>query len=70
MARVATPDLGDHESHIGDDADRQVVHTVVPLAQAHEVSGHGLDVVPALEALSPEERREIISNKTSDLNQG
>lgn len=54
----------------GDDAGRQVVHTVVPLAQAHEVSGHGLDVVPALEALSAEELREIISNKASDLNQG
>lgn len=54
----------------GDEADRQVVHTVVPLAQAHEVSGHGLDVVPLLEALSPEERREIVSNKASDLNQG
>ena len=54
----------------GEEADRQVVHTVVPLAQAHEVSGHGLDVVPLLEALSAEERREIVSNKASELNQG
>jgi Icc protein len=54
----------------GDDADRQVVHTVVPLAAAPEVSGHGTDVVPLLEALSAEERREIVSNKASDLNQG
>jgi Icc protein len=54
----------------GDDADRQVVHTVVPLAAAPEVSGHGTDVVPLLEALSAEERREIVSNKASDLNRG
>jgi 3',5'-cyclic-AMP phosphodiesterase len=54
----------------GEEADRQVVHTVVPLAQAFEVSGHPADVVAQLEALSAEERREIVSNKASELNQG
>lgn len=54
----------------GDEAERQVVHTVVPLATAPEVSGYGTDVVPLLEALSAEERREIVSNKASDPNQG
>lgn len=53
--------------HLYDD---QVVHTVVPLAAAVEVSGRPLDVVPLVEALSPEERREIISRKDSDLNRG
>ena len=36
-------------------ADR-VVHTIVPVPEAPEVSGFGLDVVPLVEALSPEER--------------
>ena len=50
-------------------ADR-VVHTVVPVPEAPEVSGYGTDVVPLFEALSPEERFDMVSRKDSDFNQG
>jgi len=53
--------------HLYDD---RVVHTVVPLAEAPEVDGHPADALPLLEALSAEERREIISRKDSDFNRG
>ena len=53
--------------HLYDD---QVVHTVVPLAEVPEVTGHPSDVRAQVEALSPEERRELISRKDSPLNQG
>jgi 3',5'-cyclic AMP phosphodiesterase CpdA len=45
-------------------ADR-IVHTIVPLAEAPEVTGYPSDVVAQVEALSPEERREILSRKDS-----
>lgn len=48
--------------HVYDD---RVVHTLVPLAEAPEVSGFPADVVAQVEALSPEERREILSRKSS-----
>ncbi len=50
-------------------ADR-VVHTVVPLSAAPEVSGFPADVVGQLEALSPAERRELVSRKDSAFNAG
>ncbi|MDO9458269.1 metallophosphoesterase [Nocardioides sp.] len=50
--------------------DGQVVHTVVPLAAAPEVTGHPSDVVAQVEALSVEERREILSRKDSEFNAG
>jgi 3',5'-cyclic-AMP phosphodiesterase len=53
--------------HLYDD---QVVHTVVPLAAAPEVSGYPSDVVAQLEALSPEERRDLLSRKDSPFNTG
>ena len=53
--------------HLYDD---QVVHTVVPLAPAPEVSGFRADVVGLVEALSPDERREELSRKDSDFNRG
>ncbi|KUG51159.1 3',5'-cyclic-nucleotide phosphodiesterase [Serinicoccus chungangensis] len=43
-------------------ADR-VVHTVVPVAAAPEVAGHPAEVVEQLAALTPEQRREMISRK-------
>jgi Icc protein len=46
----------------------RVVHTVVPLADAPEVSGYPSDVRAQIEALSPEERREILSKKDSWFN--
>ncbi len=51
--------------HLYDD---QVVHTLVPLARATEVSGYPSDVVAQVEALSPEDRREILSRKDSEFN--
>jgi 3',5'-cyclic-AMP phosphodiesterase len=48
-------------------ADR-VVHTIVPVPDAPEVRGFGTDVVPLVEALSPEERRDMVSRKDSDFN--
>ena len=53
--------------HLYDD---RVVHTVVPLPEAPEASGFPLDVLAQLEALSADERREIISRKDSEFNQG
>ncbi|HYH33996.1 MAG TPA: phosphodiesterase [Nocardioides sp.] len=52
--------------HLYDD---QVVHTVVPLAPVPEVSGFPSDVRAQVEALSPQERRELISRKDSPFNQ-
>jgi len=48
-------------------ADR-IVHTLVPLAEAPEVSGYPSDVVAQLEALTPDQRREEISRKASAFN--
>ncbi len=53
--------------HLYDD---RVVHTVVPIPEAPEASGYPLDVVAQLEALSHEDRREIISRKDSEFNIG
>ncbi len=53
--------------HLYDD---RVVHTVVPTPPAPEVSGYPADVVAQLEALSHDERREIISRQDSEFNQG
>lgn len=50
-------------------ADR-VVHTIVPVAEAPEVSGFPSDVRAQVEALSPEERRELLSRKDSPLYTG
>jgi 3',5'-cyclic AMP phosphodiesterase CpdA len=51
--------------HVYDD---RIVHTVVPLAEAPEVSGQPASLREALDALSPEERRDILSRKDSDFN--
>jgi 3',5'-cyclic AMP phosphodiesterase CpdA len=47
-------------------ADR-VVHTVVPATDAVEVTGYGLDVQAPFEALSAEERFDLVSRKDSAL---
>ena len=52
-------------AHVYDD---RLVHTVVPLADAPEVSGYPSDVRAQVEALSAEERREILSRKDSFFN--
>jgi hypothetical protein len=51
--------------HVYDD---RIVHTVVPIPEAPEVSGRPAELREALDALSPDERREIISRKDSDFN--
>lgn len=53
--------------HLYDD---RVVHTIVPLAEAPEVRGFPADIVAQVEALSPEERRDLVSRKDSPLNTG
>jgi Icc protein len=51
--------------HVYDD---RLVHTVIPIPEAPEVSGQPGAMRELLDALSPEERREIISRKDSDFN--
>jgi 3',5'-cyclic AMP phosphodiesterase CpdA len=53
--------------HVYDD---RVVHTVVPVEEAPEVSGFPADVRAQVEALTPEERRELLSRKDSPLYTG
>ena len=53
--------------HVYDD---RIVHTVIPIPEAPEVSGQPAAMRELLDALSPEERRETISRKDSDFNRG
>ncbi len=50
--------------HLYDD---RIVHTVIPIPEAPEVSGQPAEMRAALDGLSAEERREIISRKDSDF---
>ena len=50
--------------HVYDD---RVVHTIVPTTDAPEVDGYPLSVAPQVRALSPEDRRELLSKKGVDL---
>lgn len=52
--------------HLYDD---RIVHTVVPVDAAPEVTGESAELRSALEALSAEELRDMISRKDSPLNQ-
>src|SRR4051794_12597698 len=51
--------------HVYDD---RIVHTVIPIPEAPEVSGQAAEMRAVLDALSFEERRDIISRKDSDFN--
>jgi 3',5'-cyclic AMP phosphodiesterase CpdA len=53
--------------HVYDD---RIVHTIVPVAESLEVSGYPADVAAQVEALSAEERREILSRKDSPFYRG
>ena len=53
--------------HLYDD---RVVHTIVPLAGAPEVTGYPSDVAALVEAMTPEERLDLVSRKDSPLNTG
>ena len=48
----------------------QVVHTVVPVPEAPEVSGFGADVTAQVEALTVQERIDILSRKDSPFYSG
>jgi Icc protein len=50
--------------HVYDD---RVVHSVVPIPEAGELVGYPLDLAAQLEALTPAERHELISSKTSPV---
>ena len=52
-------------AHVYDD---RVVHTVVPIAEAPEVSGYPSDIRAQVEALSTEERHDILARKDSAFN--
>jgi 3',5'-cyclic AMP phosphodiesterase CpdA len=47
-------------------ADR-IVHSVVPIDDSAEISGYGMDMAAPFEALSPQERFEVVSRKDSPL---
>jgi 3',5'-cyclic AMP phosphodiesterase CpdA len=47
-------------------ADR-IVHSVVPIDDSAEISGYGMDMAAPFDALSPEERFEVVSRKDSPL---
>ena len=53
--------------HIYDD---RIVHTIVPLAKAPELSGYPADVRAQVESLSADERRELLSRKDSPFYTG
>jgi len=53
--------------HLYDD---RVVHTVVPVDEAPEVSGFPSDVRAQVEAMTPSERRDLLSRKDSPLYTG
>jgi 3',5'-cyclic AMP phosphodiesterase CpdA len=48
----------------------RVVHSIVPVPEVPEVDGFAADLAPLLEALSPEERLDMVSRKDSPLNTG
>jgi hypothetical protein len=48
----------------------RIVHTVVPVDEALEVSGFPSDVRAQVEALSPDQRRELLSRKDSPVYTG
>lgn len=53
-----------------EEAENQIVHSVVPVNDAAEVTGHGMDMAAPFAALTPQERFEMASRKDSWLNAG
>ncbi len=53
--------------HVYDD---QIVHSVVPVGDAAEVTGFSSDGWAQIEAMTPDQRREMFSNKRSPFNTG
>jgi 3',5'-cyclic AMP phosphodiesterase CpdA len=48
----------------------QIVHTVIPLLGAQEVTGFPAEHRAAIEAMTPEQRRDMFSRKNSAFNRG
>lgn len=59
---------GGHSFNLVHLYDDQVVHSIVPLGDPPRVTGFSGVVLDALAAMSPEERREAFSSKTSTFN--
>lgn len=53
--------------HVYDD---RLVHSIVPIGERHEVTGFSIDHVAQIEAMTPEQRRETFSRKSSSFNLG
>ena len=53
--------------HVYDD---RIVHTIVPVEEAPEVSGYAADVTAEVEALTHEQRRDLLSRKDSPFYTG
>ena len=49
--------------------EEQVVHSIVPIGDAMEVTGFPIEAWAQIEAMTPEERREAFSSKTSTFGQ-
>ena len=45
----------------------RIVHSVVPVTEAEEKAGYPLELIEQIEALSPDERKELLSSKSSPL---
>jgi Icc protein len=45
----------------------RIVHSVVPIDDSAEISGYGMDMAAPFEALSAQERFEVVSRKDSPL---
>lgn len=54
-----------HLVHVYDD---RLVHSVVPVGATEEITGFSADQWAQIEAMTPEERRELFSNKKSPFN--
>ncbi len=50
--------------------DEQIVHSIVPVGDTVEVTGFSSDGWAQIEAMTPEQRREVFSNKLSPFNSG
>ena len=51
--------------HVYDD---QIVHSIVPVGDSTEVTGFSADGWAQIEAMTPEQRLEVFSNKKSTFN--
>ncbi len=49
--------------------EEQIVHSTVPVGDAMEVTGFPIEAWVQIEAMTPEERREAFSSKTSTFGQ-